>query len=171
MGTIKDRQWQTAKGVRLRQARPDDGEAILSCLLAAFAPYRDQYTPPAFADTVLNASTLKQRMQSMHVLVAELEGEIVGTIAGAASGNREGHLRGMAVVPRCHGTGVAGLLLGEIEQWLQAQGCHRITLDTTLPLEAAMKFYVKHGYSPSGRTSNFFGMPLLEYDKELTQPE
>jgi len=163
------RKRQKPRGLKLRQAQPEDGKAILSCLLAAFAPYRDQYTPLAFADTVLDRSMLERRMQSMHILVAELDGDIVGTVAGSVSGDGEGHLRGMAVVPRCQGTGVAGQLLGGIEAWLKAQLCPRITLDTTLPLRAAMKFYVKHGYSPSGRTSNFFGMPLFEYHKELAE--
>lgn len=158
---------QNSSAWKIRQAQPGDQKAILRCLLEAFTPYRDQYTPPAFADTVLDPSMLERRMQSMHVLLAELDGDIIGTVAGSASREGEGHLRGMAVVPRCQGSGVAGQLLGGIEMWLKAQGCHRITLDTTLPLEAAMRFYVKRGYSPTGRKSNFFGMPLLEYAKDL----
>ena len=170
MQARKEAKHQKPTRLKLRQAQPEDGKAILSCLLAAFAPYREQYTALAFADTVLDQSTLESRMRSMHVLVADLDGEIVGTIAGSVSGDGEGHLRGMAVLPRCQGTGVAGQLLRQIEDWSQAQLCHRITLDTTLPLQAAMKFYLKHGYSPSGRTSNFFGMPLVEYHKELAAP-
>lgn len=107
-------------------------------------------------------------MAEMHVLVACFQDEIVGTIAGAVEQKGQGHLRGMAVLPRFHGSGVATKLLRAIEEWLRHQGCSRITLDTTEPLLPAMRFYEKHSYVHSGRVSDFFGMPLLEYVKELS---
>src|SRR5579862_2326606 len=79
---------------RIRIADERDASGILACLAAAFAPYRDAYTPGAFADTV--PASLLQRMSQMTVLVAERAGEIVGTIS--CSGH-DGHLRGMAVAP------------------------------------------------------------------------
>jgi GNAT superfamily N-acetyltransferase len=71
------------------------------------------------------------------------------------------------VLPQHKGTGLAAQLLNAIETWLQEHGCTWITLGTTPPLEAAVKFYQKHGYVGSGRVSDFFGMPLLEYVKHL----
>jgi hypothetical protein len=50
---------------------------------------------------------------------------------------------------------------------LRARGCERITLGTTLPLQAAMKFYEKNGYRRSANIADFFGMLLLEYVKHL----
>jgi ribosomal protein S18 acetylase RimI-like enzyme len=47
------------------------------------------------------------------------------------------------------------------------QKCTHITLDTTPPLERAMRFYEKFGYRRSGRTTDFFGMPLFEYYKDF----
>ena len=44
-------------------------------------------------------------------------------------------------------------------------GCQRIALDTTQPLERAMRFYEKNGYQRSGKVSDLFGMPLVEYVK------
>jgi len=79
----------------------------------------------------------------------------------------EGHLRGMAVLPDWHGSGVAAKLLSAIEAWLRSKGCKRITLDTTLPLKTAMRFYEKHGYHRSGKIADFFGMELVEYEKQL----
>jgi GNAT superfamily N-acetyltransferase len=73
----------------------------------------------------------------------------------------------MAVLPQYAGTGVAAQLLTVIETWLRQRGCTRVTLDTTLPLQAAMRFYEKHGYLRSSRVSDFFGMPLVEYVKQL----
>lgn len=70
-----------------------------------------------------------------------------------------GHLFGMAVVPDFQGTGVAGKLLAEIEYCLHSQGCRQITLDTTEPLTAAMKFYERHGYGGQAKSLGNFSSP------------
>jgi GNAT superfamily N-acetyltransferase len=153
--------------ILVRDAKPDDVRGILRCLAVAFEPYRDEYTPGAFADTVLDEVSLTGRMQRMRVLVAVSVEEIAGTVAGS-SANGEGHLRGMAVLPKWRGLGLAAALLSAIETWLMDRGCRWVTLDTTLPLSAAIKFYEKSGYKRSGQVSDFFGMPLVEYVKELS---
>jgi GNAT superfamily N-acetyltransferase len=156
--------------IEIRPARDDDEDAtaILKCLAAAFEPYKKHYSPTAFADTTLTDETVHVRLQQMHVLIATVSGNVVGTIAAAWHPEiKEGHLRGMAVLPEWHGCGVAAKLLTSIETWLLSRGCKRITLDTTLPLAAAMKFYEKQGYQRSGTIGDFFGMPLIEYEKNL----
>ena len=152
--------------LEIRAGRSQDIPAILHCLHEAFAPYKDQYTPAAFEDTVLDASRLEKRMEAMHVIVAIVNGQLVGTVSGTGSGDGEGHLRGMAVLPAQRGTGVAQELLSAIEKWLRGSGCARVTLDTTLPLLPAMRFYEKNGYRKS-RVTDFFGMELIEYEKTL----
>jgi GNAT superfamily N-acetyltransferase len=151
--------------LHIRQANDADVNSILECLRAAFAPYQDQYSSEAFADTVLTPATLRQRLQTMHVLVALADGKVIGTTAGVAN-HGEGHLRGMAVLPEYHGRGVSQELLMEIENWLRIQGCTYISLDTTRPLHAAIRFYEKNGYHSSGTVTDFFGMPLMEYVKD-----
>jgi ribosomal protein S18 acetylase RimI-like enzyme len=156
----------SAADIEIRPASQDDATAILKCLAVAFTPYRSQYTPKAFADTVLSDETLHVRMQQMHILVASLDGSVVGTVAGICH-EGVGHLRGMAVLPEFHGRGIAAKLLTAIEGYLRSQGCNRITLDTTIPLTAAISFYEKNGYRRSGKIVDFFGMPLLEYEKPV----
>ncbi|HTX76532.1 MAG TPA: GNAT family N-acetyltransferase [Terracidiphilus sp.] len=119
------------------------------------------------ADTILDPESLRRRMREMLVLVAFADGRIVGTIGGAAHGT-EGHLRGMAVLPEWQGTGVAPALLAAIEAGLQKRGCTAATLDTTEPLERAIRFYTRNGYSRTGAVSGFFGMQLYEYSKRLS---
>jgi GNAT superfamily N-acetyltransferase len=152
--------------IEIPPADHDDASAISSCLAAAFAPYRSDYTPAAFADTVPIDEAVHLRFRQMHVLVATAAGNIVGTISAAIHADH-GHLRGMAVLPEWRGAGVAAKLLAAIEAWLRSRGCRQITLDSTLPLEPAMKFYEKHGYRRSGNIADFFGMPLIEYVKQL----
>jgi len=165
---------EPALHLHIRQASEREVDAILECLQAAFAPYQDQYLSEAYADTVLTHAALRQRLQQMRVLVALSGGKVVGTVAGAVH-DREGHLRGMAVLPEYRGRGVSRRLLTAIESWLLTQGCTRLSLDTTQPLRAAIRFYEKNGYHASGRVRDFFGMPLMEYVKDCmsssTMPE
>ncbi len=145
-----------------------DARGILECLASAFEPYRSSYTPGAYLDTVLTAETIAQRLNSMQVFVAATaDDQVAGTIACSLSEFGEGHLRGMAVVPEWQGRGIAGKLLEAAEAELLSRGCSRITLDTTEPLQRAMQFYGNNGYRRSGTITDFFGMPLHEYVKDL----
>lgn len=150
----------------LRKARPEDAPGVLACLAAAFEPYRSQYTPPAFADTILDTETIHVRLRDMCVFVAESEDGVIGTIGCSVSG-AEGHIRGMAVLPPHQGLGIAAKLLDAAEAEILNNGCSRVTLDTTQPLSRAIRFYEKHGYRATGRVCDFFGMPLYEYSKSL----
>jgi len=115
---------------------------------------------------VLDSQSIEHRLSDMCVFVAVSEGDVVGTIACAATGD-EGHLRGMAVLPDWQGTGVASALLEAAEAEIRNQCRKRITLNTTEPLARAMSFYEHHGFTRSGRVSDFFSMPLYEWVKRL----
>jgi ribosomal protein S18 acetylase RimI-like enzyme len=152
----------------IRPASAEDALAILQCLRAGFEPYRSQYTPQAYLDVVMTPDTLLQRLTSMTVLVAiDSQGNIVGTIGGTAVSSSEGHLRGMAVLPGWHGRAIAQRLLEAMENHLIGRGCTRISLDTTEPLHRAMRFYEKNGFRRTGKVTDFFGMPLIEYLKHF----
>jgi ribosomal protein S18 acetylase RimI-like enzyme len=118
---------------------------------------------------VLSAETIKHRMKNMKIFVAEVQtsGAIIGTVACNLVSREEGHLRGMAVLSSYRGSEVAQHLLETAEAELRAQKCIRITLDTTEPLTRAINFYRRNGFRPSGRVTDFFGMPLYEYTKDL----
>ena len=150
----------------IRRAMAGDAGRILDCLRAAFEPYRSRYTPAGFLDTVLSPETIRGRLQAMTVLVAAEHDAIVGTLAYSLHGE-EGHLRGMAVLPERQGSDIAASLLSQAEADLRRLGCARITLDTTEPLKRAVRFYLKRGFQPTGRVTDFFGMPLHEYAKRL----
>jgi ribosomal protein S18 acetylase RimI-like enzyme len=155
----------------IRPASLEDAAAILHSLRAAFEPYRSQYTRQAWLDTVMTQDTLLQRLSSMTVLVAVgAQDNAVGTIGGAVVSAFEGHLRGMAVPPQWHGCGIAQRLLEAMEKHLLAKGCTCISLDTTEPLLRAMRFYEKNGFTRTGKITDFFGMPLIEYAKSFPLP-
>jgi [ribosomal protein S18]-alanine N-acetyltransferase len=157
-------------GISIRKATPDDAPGILECLRLAFEPYRERYTRLAFEDTVMSPSTIRHRLTSMSVFVAVTgAGDIAGTIGCTAASDGEGHIRGMAVHPACAGSGLARLLLEAAEAELGQRGCTRVTLDTTQPLERAIRFYVRNGFQSTGIVRDFFGMPLFEYAKDFRQ--
>jgi len=153
----------------IRRAAFADARGVHGCLAEAFEPYRTSYTPDGFQDTIPTPELLQKRMQTMTIFVAEdATGVIAGTLACGMVSEGEGHLRGMAVRSPWQGAGVAQALLERAESELRAQGCSRVTLDTTLPLERAMRFYEKNGYQRSGRVADFFGMVLIEYEKAIS---
>jgi|SRR5579859_996932 len=156
--------------ITIRTATKEDAERIALCLESAFEPFRSQYTPEAFRDTVPDAAAIRERMASMTIYIAVLgdgeDGEIVGTIASSAQGE-EGHLRGMAVRPAWQGLSVAERLLRQAVSDLSDAGCLCVTLDTTAPLRRAIRFYERNGFVLSGRITDFFGMPLYELVKSM----
>lgn len=161
---------QLPRELDIRPAVESDLAGVTQCLAETFEPYRARYTPEAFQDTVLTLESAKHRLREMTILVAEdTSREVVGTISYQAMARGEGHLRGMAVVPRFQGGGLARRLLETAERDLRALGCTRVTLDTTLPLERAIRFYTSRGYRPTGTVTDFFGMLLYEYEKPLTK--
>jgi ribosomal protein S18 acetylase RimI-like enzyme len=74
----------------------------------------------------------------------------------------------MGVLPEWQGRGVAKQLLDGAEAELRESGCKRVTLDTTEPLVPAMHFYERNGFRRTGKISDFFSMPLIEYAKEIS---
>jgi predicted N-acetyltransferase YhbS len=156
--------------VLIRKATAGDAEGVSDCLRSAFEPFRNAYTPEAFADSAPTSSVMARRLEEMCQFVAITEaGEIVGTVGYKLIDAEEAHLRGMAVPPAHQGSGIAQRLLEALESEVGLRRCRRISLDTTRPLSRAASFYEKNGFRPSGRVSDFFGMPLYEYTKDLTK--
>lgn len=158
--------------ISIRKADQGDIQAILECLREAFEAYRKSYTVDAFRDTVPTLEGLRSRLEKMCVFVASnASGEIVGTVACNVVSSEEGHVRGMAVRAAWQGAEAASELIRSVESELRDRGCSQVSLDTTLPLERAIRFYEKHGFRRSGRITDFFGMQLIEYVKDLRVQE
>jgi len=151
----------------IAQAEQEDAEGIVSCLEAAFEPYRQQCTAAAYKHAVLTVDAVRQRIDSMTVLVARNRaGAVIGVTAGRASGS-DGLILGIAVVPPSQGGGVAIELLDRIEGELIAGGARVVTIHAIAPLARAIRFYERNGYVRSGVVSDFFGMRLYEFRKRV----
>jgi ribosomal protein S18 acetylase RimI-like enzyme len=152
----------------VRPATDADVPAILDCLRSAFEPYRGAYTPAAYQDTVLTEPTARERLAGMRVKVAvDNQGEVAGTLAWRWEAEGVAHLRGMAVLPRAQGSRVAQRLLEAILAELSRTGFRRVTLNTTAPLHRAISFYERNGFRRTGRVSDFSGMELTEWVRDV----
>jgi GNAT superfamily N-acetyltransferase len=153
----------------IREATAEDVPGILACLAAAFEPYRPSYTPAAFADTVLDGATLRERLAVMTLLVAVDDSRtVVGTIGyRLMDAGARGHVRGMAVLPDRKGSGLATALMSAVEEALRSKACTRMTLNSVSPLQRAIAFYQRRGFRPTGNERDFFGMRLVEYAMPL----
>jgi ribosomal protein S18 acetylase RimI-like enzyme len=86
--------------------------------------WRQAQATPSITD---NAEDLRRVVDGpANVLVAEVEGQIVGSIIGTFDGWR-GNIYRLAVHPRVRRRGVARALVAEVEKRLARQGARRIT--------------------------------------------
>ncbi len=153
----------------IRRAQIKDANEICGVLLNAFEEFRHFYTPEGFNDTVMSVKAVIERMKEMKLYVAiNQTKKIIGTIGWQKVNIKEGHIRGMAVIPNRQGkNSPATALLQIVEEDARSEGCTLLTLDTTSILERAQNFYRKCGFKKTGKTGNFFGSTIYEFAKEI----
>lgn len=159
----------TSKNITIRRAKKKDAKSVHEVLLAAFEEYRSFYSPEGFSDTILSEKTAKARIKEMNVYVAvDQHGRIIGTIGWQKISKNKGHIRGMGVIPMWQGKkGPAKLLLTQVEEEAVLKGCKMLTLDTTVVLKRAQKFYKKNGFKETRKTGDFFGSVVYEFAKKI----
>ncbi len=84
------------------------------------------------------------------LLVAELDGRIVGTVVVGHDGH-SGWLYRMGVTPDCRRRGVGRALIGEAERWLNARGLARVHLLIRGAETGVRDFYARLGYAAKPR--------------------
>lgn len=81
-----------------------------------------------------------------HIVLAYKNGAAIGCGAFNPYSNDTTEIKRMYVAPDHRGTGVAGLLLGELEDWSAASGFRFCILETGKRQVEAVAFYKKMGY-------------------------
>ncbi|MCB9362069.1 GNAT family N-acetyltransferase [Candidatus Woesearchaeota archaeon] len=82
---------------------------------------------------------LRQRAKGMHMLVYEIDGEVVGF---GALDKRE--IRGMFTAPEHQDKGIGTAILEKLEEHALEHGCEDVFVHSSPDAEG---FYVKHGYT------------------------
>jgi predicted N-acetyltransferase YhbS len=148
--------------VIIREARPEDDEAVGELLVEAFLT---QYAKklPEVVYTEERKRSLRDtatKREVAKVLVAELEGRVVGTVAvwppGAPGSEawlpNAADLRHLATSVELHGQGLSRPLLDEAERVARAWGVSAICLHVRRGAEGVLRMYQRRGYvrEPAG---------------------
>lgn len=157
--------------IRIEEVHETDFATELHSVLSeAFEPYRNFYTPEAFAQTILTPQIIAHRIisDSVHVLAAFRDSEIAGTVSLRKKNVGELYFQSMGVKPSQAGKGIGGLLLKKIEEIAIEKGCAEILLDTFYALTPAIRLYEKFGFKKTGIEHEWGGVTIFEMRKYLS---
>jgi GNAT superfamily N-acetyltransferase len=151
-------------GLRLRDATPDELDAVADLIAASYGQFEevlDRHWGPYLADI----RDVRGRLHDGQLVVAELDGELVGcvtffpdyrneTIPGGFA-ERGAGFRVLAVSPAARGHGVGEALVEECIRRARALGAPNLLLHTATFMDAAVRLYERLGFElMSGRDEN-----------------
>jgi len=139
----------TGTEVVVRSATPADADVVGTLTEGVYRA--GGFTDDAYATVLRDAAA---RIAVADVLVAELDGRIVGSLTVAAPGSPFGELatsgeaevRMLAVVDEARGGGVASLLMDAAESLARERGARAVVLSTEPEMHAAHRLYQRRGY-------------------------
>jgi ribosomal protein S18 acetylase RimI-like enzyme len=147
--------------IKIRPADPGDADA-LGRMGAGLARLHHDWDPERFLleDDVEEGYrwwlTRESKNKKAVVLVAELDGKIVGYAYGRAEPrdwnlllDAYGGFHDLWLEPEARGSGLGEQLVREMVQRLKAMGVPRIVLSTSAKNDAAQRFFAKLGWRPT----------------------
>jgi ribosomal protein S18 acetylase RimI-like enzyme len=146
----------TTAAVRVRDARPEDREAVRALTLAAYAEYAAVMEAEAFRSLDAAVRAALDFDEPADRVVAEHAGALVGSVmlfapASDAYGGLTGRprwpqLRLLAVAPAARGLGAGEALVAECVRRARAAGAPAIGLHTSRSMRAAVRLYTRLGF-------------------------
>lgn len=152
-----------ADRLTIRDARPDDLDAVSALLVAAYA----QFMPPADAMTAdqrsgwegyrRNIADVWSRAPISSTIVAERNGELLGSVNYYAPGQADSvddawpdgwaSIRLLGVSPKARGLGIGRALMDEALRRARADRATTMGLHTTKLMDVARAMYLRLGFS------------------------
>ena len=153
----------------IRPADISEIKNIHNLLLESFMPYKKYYTESAFNATVISTDEITKRIKNTEfcVLVALFKNKITGTASLHQRNKKSLHINTMAVDPRYQNKGIGLQLLQYISDVAKQKNLQQLSLETSKPLEKAIKFYKKFGFKKTGKIRDYFGIEIFEMIKPL----
>lgn len=161
------------KELVIRRAKLHDAEKIHEVLRQAFKGLEGRgYSTQAIATAIIGADEIRKRMRlGGHVLVAELDDEIIGTVTGLEE-HKSMHVCSLAVDPRYQNCGVAHQLMNCLERIAHDKGCYKLFLCTAWAMKEAIRLYESLGYVREGYLgSHFYGEGFIVFSKFIKRNE
>lgn len=153
----------------VRKAKLCEADKIHEVLMQAFRTLRGRgYSTQAIETAIIDTNEVRKRMDlGSHVLVAELDNEIVGTVTGIEE-HESMHVCSLAVDPKYQNYGVAHKLMNRLDRIAHDKGCHKLFLCTALAMREAIRLYESLGYVMEGYLhKHFYGEDFIVFSKVI----
>ena len=169
-----------AGDVQVRRAHPDEWAAVRDVRLAALADAPDAFASTLGRELGYPEARWRSLIGDWPWFLAWSGGTPAGLVAAvpaeasrepAAAGQRAWHLVSMWVSPQARGQGVADLLVRAVLDQAEAAGALWLTLWVAAGNARARGFYLRMGFTPTGRRQVYprdGATPLDE--EELARP-
>lgn len=133
--------------IALRQGHEADCPAVLTVLQESFAPYLKLLTPPSGV-TQETVETLRQKVETETLLVAEVDGRVVGCLFFTTHHSQPDTLYfgRLGVLPANQKQGIAQQLVGQVEQAAKEGGFAQVELAVRIVLPDNIRFFESMGY-------------------------
>ena len=145
----------TTHQVTIRDARPDEADAVSEVIRAAYAQFESRY-PADWSRYFEMVVKVERHYENAQIIVAEQAGRLVGTVMFYPDGSLSaqgpwpegsaGVLR-LAVVPEARGLGLARRLTQECIRRAREAGIHTVALHTTDWMPVAKAMYERMGFT------------------------
>lgn len=133
--------------IELRQGNEADCDAVLAVLKESFSPYLNLLIPPSGV-TKETAETLRQKVVTETLLVAEVDGRVVGCLFFTPHHAQPDTLYfgRLGVLPAFQKQGIARQLVRQVEQAATAGGFAKVGLAVRIVLPDNIHFFESMGY-------------------------
>lgn len=155
------------KNATIRKAELQDADGIHEVLMQAFKGLEGRgYSSQAIETAIIGPDAIRKRIHlGGHVLVAELDSEIIGTVAGLEE-HKSMHICSLAVDPKYQNCGVARKLMEYLERIAQSKHCCKLFLCTAWAMKEAIQLYESLDYVREGHLrKHFYGENLVVFSK------
>lgn len=163
--------------MKLRNYLPVDAQRIDELAVAAFLQFRDAYTDwPEFRAKLSNMSALSATGE---IIVAELDGEIVGAVAYIGPGKEKAAffhpewpiMRMLVVAPAARGKAVGRALAEECLARARRDGASSFALHTSELMQVALPMYQRMGFTWHAAAPDIHGVKYGIYLKQLNKAD
>lgn len=141
--------------ISLRDARPDELDAVSDVMVAAYEEYIPPGAPGQWLAYREEIRDVRARLADATLIVAQQDGDLVGAVTYYPDATRYGYVswprgwaafRLLAVHPAARGRGIGRLLTDECIARARHAGRHAIGLHTTRLMTVARAMYERIGF-------------------------